>query len=126
MTESEQRGKSMTIRLFASCLLISIYVIITYNILVPNLETKKIIQQIIRFCLTVAFMYFILKGKKWAKDIFSVLLGLGFILGMTMIFGKSSFNTKIPMISMTLIYVWTIYHLNFSSNFKAYFNKILS
>jgi hypothetical protein len=126
MTESEQRGKAMTIRLFASCLLISIYIIVTYNILVPHVETKKILQQIIRFCITVAFMYFIFKGKKWAKDIFSVLLGLGVIFGMTMIFGNSSFNAKIPIITMTLIYVWTIYHLNFSNNFKAYFNKILS
>lgn len=126
MNQAELRGKQKTIRIFASCLLISIYVIVTYNILVPNVEVKKIIQQIIRFCLTLTLMFLILKGKKWAKDIFSLLLGLGILFAIVTIFGNSSFNAKIPMITMTFIYSWTFYHLNFSSDFKAYFNKILS
>lgn len=124
MNELAHKGKIMTIRVFASMLLISIYTIVTYNILVPNVETKKIIQQIVRFALTVLIMYFIFKGMNWAKNIMSVLCAVAILGGLFAIFTPLSLIQKLPLLVLVLIYSFAFYHFNFSKSFKEYFNHI--
>ncbi len=43
MNELARKGKFDTYRLFASVLLISIYTIVSYNLILENVETKKVI-----------------------------------------------------------------------------------
>ncbi|WP_305952694.1 hypothetical protein [Emticicia oligotrophica] len=124
MNELAHKGKIMTIRVFASMLLISIYTIVTYNIVVPNVETKKLIQQIVRFSFTVLIMYFVFQGKTWAKNLMSFLCGLAIVGGLISIFTPITFVQKIPLIVMTLIYSFALYHFNFSQSFKEYFNHL--
>ena len=126
MTELARRGKMFTIRVFASILLISIYVIVSYNIVIDNVETKKIIQQIIRFALTITLMYFVFRGKKLAVQIFTVLFSVAIIQGLFTLFGATPFIGKIPILIMTIIYSLAIYHLNFSKSFKEYFDYLSS
>ena len=121
MNAIAKKGKSYTIRVFASVLLISIYTIVTYNIVLENVETKKLIQQIIRFGLTILLMYFIFKGKKWAVVVFTILFSIGVIIALVALFGGLPFLSKIPLLVMTIIYLAAVYLLNFSRSFKAYF-----
>lgn len=124
MTELAHKGKIMTIRVFASMLLISIYTIVTYNIVVPNVETKKLIQQIVRFSFTVLIMYFVFQGKIWAKNLMSVLCGIAIIGGLIAMFTPITFVQKIPLIVMIIIYLFALFHFNYSISFKEYFNHI--
>lgn len=124
MTELAKKGKMDTIRIFASVLLISIYTIVTYNIVVDQVESKKLIQQIIRFCFTLLLMYFVFKGKKWAVIVFTILFSIGALLAAFAIFQNAPFPNKIPLIVMLLIYSLAVYHLNFSKGFKEYFNYL--
>lgn len=125
MTELAHKGKIMTIRVFASMLLISIYTIVTYNIVVPNVETTKLIQQIVRFSFTVLIMYFVFQGKNWAKNLMSILCGLAIIGGLIAIVSPINFVQKIPLIVMILIYSFALYHFNYSPSFKEYFNYLI-
>jgi hypothetical protein len=122
MNELAKKGKITTIRIFASVLLISIYTIVTYNILIDNVETKKIVQQVVRFCLTLLLMYLVLRGKKWAVVVFTILFSIAALSALFSLFSHMPFSGKIPLVVMTLIYTIAVYHLNFSKSFKEYFN----
>jgi hypothetical protein len=124
MNELARRGKIATIRIFASVLLISIYTIVTYNLVVDNVETKKIVQQVIRFCFTLLLMYFVLRGQKWAVVIFTILFSIAAVAALFPLFNHESLSRKIPLIVMFLIYTIAVYHLNFSKSFKEYFNYL--
>lgn len=124
MNELAKKGKFTTIRIFASVLLISIYVIVSYNILLDNVETSKIIQQIIRFCLTVLLMYFIFKGKRWAVMVFTALFSIAAVGAFFSLFKDIPFWGKTPFAVMVLIYTAAIVHLNFSKSFKEYFSYL--
>lgn len=116
-----RKGKFNTYRIFASVLLVSIYTIVSYNLVMENIESKKLIQQIIRFCLTVLIMFFIFKGQKWAVILFTVLFSIGTLIGLFSLFGSMTFLAKTPILVMTIVYGLAIYHLNFSKSFKEYF-----
>lgn len=124
MNELALIGRNHTIRVFASILLISIYSIVTSNIAADSIESNKIVQQIVRFGLTVMLMYFIFKGKKWAAIVLSVLCVLAVILAVISLFLPVPLPAKIPMVVMIFIYSMTVYHLNFSNSFKEYFHYL--
>ena len=124
MNELAREGRNKTIKVFASVLLISIYVIVTYHLVREFVETKKLIQQIFRFGFTVLLMYFVFKGKNWAKNIFSVLFSIAILGSLVTLFTSIPFVSKIPFITMILIYSLAVYHLNFSESFKEYFNYL--
>ncbi|WP_339833632.1 hypothetical protein [uncultured Flavobacterium sp.] len=123
MNELEKSGKMKTILLAISILLISIHTIYFYHSIRPEFETKKIIQQIIRFSLTFALLYFVYVGKKWAKNISIILFSIG-LLGAIYAFSSNEelpLILKTPFIVMTLVYSIAIYHFAFSKSFKAFF-----
>lgn len=126
MNEFAIRGRNWTIRIFASVILISIYTIVTYNINISPIDTKKLIQQIIRFSLTVTLMYFVLKGKKWSIIVFTVLFSIAIFMAFLTLFSSVAFAAKIPLIVMIIIYSIAVYHLNFSKNFKEYLDYMVS
>jgi hypothetical protein len=113
-------GRNWTIRIFASVLLISIYTIVSYNLVVENIETKKIAQQAIRFALTVLLIYFVFKGKRWATTVLTVLFSIAIAGGIITLFSNIPLAGKIPLLTMTVIYSIAIYHLNFAASFKEY------
>jgi hypothetical protein len=96
MTNSALKGRNLTIRIFASVLLISIYVIVTYQILVDTADAKKLIQQIIRFSLTVLLMYFVFKGKSWAVKVLTVLFSFGVLYAAISLFSAAPLISKTP------------------------------
>lgn len=126
MDELARKGKFNTYRIFASVLLFSIYTIVTYNLVIENVERKKLIQQIVRFFLTILVMFFIFKGQKWAVVLFTVLFSIAAVMGLFSLFSNMTFSAKIPFLLMIIVYGLAIYHLNFSKSFKEYFNYLQS
>lgn len=124
MNELARKGKFNTYRIFASVLLVSIYTIVMYNLVKNNVESEKLVQQIIRFCLTILIMVFILKGYRWAVVLFTILFSIATLMGLISLFGEMTFLAKVPILTMTIVYTLAIYHLNFSKSFKEYFNYL--
>ena len=121
MNYLEQIGKRRTILISISILLVSLHTIYFYNSVVPEIETKKIIQQIIRFLLTVGLLIMIYKGKNWAKVIAIILFSLGVLGAVFGLFSiPKSIILKIPFIVMIFVYSVAIYHFGFSKSFKAF------
>lgn len=121
MNELAKKGKYRTLLVFLSILLVSIHTIYFYHSVRPEIETKKLIQQIIRFCLTVGLLYLIYIGKNWAKNL-AILLFILAIIGA--IYGVLNFETPIiiksPFIVIIIVYSFAIYHLQFSKSFKEF------
>ncbi|MFY7739297.1 MAG: hypothetical protein ACOVQC_02165 [Flavobacterium sp.] len=121
MNYLERIGKRRTILISISILLDSLYTIYFYNSVVPEIETKKIIQQIIRFLLTVGLLVMIYRGKNWAKNIFIILFLIGIFGAIYAFFSVSvSIISKIPLIIKIVVYSAAIYHFGFSKSFKAF------
>ncbi len=118
-----RQGRRQTIGIFVSLLLISLYIIIFYQLYMPQ-DLKKLFQQIIRFGLTGFLMYFIIQGKNWARLTMGILMILAAVLGLISLLIPVPLIYKIPLIVMTIIYSIGIYHLFFSKAFKAYFSYL--
>lgn len=123
MNELVEEGKKKTILISMSIVLVSIHTIYFYHSVLTEIEIKKIVQQSIRFILTVGLLIMVYQGKKWAKNLSLVLFAvsiLGGIIGLATI-NVNSFVNKIPLIVMILIYSIALYHFGFSKGFKAFF-----
>ena len=122
MNELTKIGKKRTILISISVLLISIYTIYFYHSIRPEIESKKLIQQLVRFSLTIGLLIMIYKGKNWAKMVSIVLFSLA-LLGILIALGTlntASIN-KVPLLVMTFVYSMAIYHFGFAKSFKAFF-----
>nr|WP_294932777.1 hypothetical protein [uncultured Flavobacterium sp.] len=123
MNQLEKIGKIKTILISISILLVSLHSIYFYNSIIPEIGSKKIIQQSIRFLLTIGLLIMVYKGKNWARIISIILFSLGVlgaIVGLTTI--TSAVVNKIPFIVMILVYSSALYHFWFSKSFKAFFD----
>lgn len=121
MNELIQIGKRRTILISVSILLVSIHTIYFYHALRPEIETKKIIQQIVRFFLTVGLLYLIYIGKNWAKNIAIVLFTLSAIIALYSAFTiNTSIINKTPFIVMLMVYSFAVYNFTFSKSFTAF------
>ncbi len=122
MNDLVKIGKRRTILISISLLLVSIHTIYFYHSVKPEIETKKLIQQLIRFCLTVGLLIVVYMGKKWAKNISIALFSLATLVAIIGLFSvNGSFINKIPFIVMVTIYSISIYHFGISKSFKAFF-----
>ena len=124
MNELIKTGKKRTLLISISILLVSIHTIYFYHSVRPEIETKKLIQQIIRFLLTVGLLIVVYRGIKWAKILLIVLFSLailGAIIGLISI-DSDSFVGKVPLLVMILVYSIAVYHFGFSNSFKAFFD----
>lgn len=123
MNELIKLGKKRTILISISILLVSIHTIYFYHIVRPEIETKKLIQQVIRFILTFGLLYAVYKGKKWAKTLSIILFSLS-LLGALITVGTIDrpFVNKIPLLVIIFVYSMAIHHFGFSENYKAFFN----
>lgn len=117
----EKLGKKRTILISISILIISLHSIYFYISTTPEIETKKIIQQVIRFFLTVVLLLFIYKGKNWARIVALILFSIGILSGFTGIFSiDKDLILKTPLFVMVFIYSLAIHHFGFSESFKAF------
>jgi hypothetical protein len=124
MNELIKTGKKRTILISISVLLVSLHTIYFYHAVRPEIETKKLIQQIVRFLLTAGLLIAVFKGKKWAKIVSIVLFSLailGAIAAMVAI-ESGSFVNKTPLLVMIFVYSVAVYHFGFSKSFKAFFD----
>ncbi len=122
MNELIKIGRKRTILVSISILLVSIYTIYFYYAVRPEIEVKKLIQQGIRFLLTVGLLIVTYKGKKWAKITSIVLFSLAILasfIGVVTLAGP--FANKIPLLVMIFVYSIAVYHFGVSKSYKAFF-----
>lgn len=123
MTVLAQLGKKRTLLISISILIVSLHTIYYYHSVRPEIESKKLVQQIIRFVLTVALLVFLYKGKNWAKILSTVLFALGAIGAIiAVVIIDAPFAGKIPLLVMTFVYSVAVYHFGFSESYKAFFH----
>ena len=122
MNELTKIGKKRTILISISILLVSIHTIYFYHSVRPEIESKKLIQQIIRFSLTIGLLIMVYKGKNWAKIVSIILFSLA-LLGALVGLGTldTPFINKIPLLVMIFVYSMAIYHFGFAKSFKEFF-----
>ncbi|MCZ4410088.1 hypothetical protein O3Q51_14795 [Cryomorphaceae bacterium 1068] len=126
MDELIKIGKRKTILISIGILLVSIHTIYFYHAVRPEIETKKLIQQIIRFLLTVGLLMVTYKGKKWARILSIILFSLGMVGGLIglVALDSASFINKLPLLVMTFVYSIAVYHFAITKSFKAYFDQL--
>lgn len=122
MNAKTQKGKRQTILISISILLVSLHTIFLYHSVRPELETGKLIQQSIRFLLTVGLLYAVYIGKQWAKLLILALFGLALSMILVSLFTlEGSIFAKLPLLVMITVFSIALYHFGFSENFKAFF-----
>mgnify|MGYP000044141909 CR=1 FL=1 len=122
MTELVKQGKQRTIGVAISMLTVSLIGIILYHVSNSDVDSIKVLSQIIRFSLTIALLVEAYKGKKWAKVVTIILAGLAVLTSIgAFISLEGSLLGKIPFIIMAVVYGITIYHFGFSKSFKAFY-----
>lgn len=122
MNELSKLGKKRTILISISILLVSIHTIYFYHSVRPEIESKKLIQQIIRFLLTVGLLIMVYKGKNWAKIVSIILFSLALLGALFGLFTlQTPFINKVPMLVMIFVYSMAIYHFGFAQSFKEFF-----
>ena len=123
MTELIKTGKNRTLLISISILLVSLHTIYFYHAVRPEIETKKLIQQIIRFILTVGLLIVVYKGKKWAKIVSLILFSIAILVALRglLTIESKSFIIKVPLIVMIMVYSLAVYHFGMSKSYKAFF-----
>ncbi|NUY82687.1 hypothetical protein HUK80_17425 [Flavobacterium sp. MAH-1] len=118
MNHLEKKGQIRTILISVSILLVSIHTILYY---ISTVGTDKILQQGVRFLLTVALIILVYNGKNWARIIFLILFGLG-ILGalFSLFFREQETVLKLPFIVMIIVYSLSLYHFGVSESYRAF------
>jgi hypothetical protein len=123
MNELARIGKRKTILISISILLVSIHTIYFYHSVRPEIETKKLIQQLIRFLLTIGLLIMVYKGKNWAKIVSIILFSLAIVFAL---FGLANldipFINKVPLLVMVFVYSISIYHFGIDKSFKEFFS----
>ena len=121
MNDIIKTGKYRTILISISILLVSLHTIFFYNSVFKEVENKKIIQQSVRFILTIGLLVMVYKGKNWARVISIILFSIaviGAVVGIVSI--EKDLLVKTPLFVMTFVYSMAIYHFGFSQSFKAF------
>ena len=121
MNELARQGRSQTIAISISIILISMFVIAFYHIPQDSVDPKKFFQQIVRFVLTLVLLYFLFQGKNWARITLLVLFSLAILSSLILLFIPVPLAAKVPFLVMIIIYGLGAYNLYFSRSFKAYF-----
>ena len=125
MNELAKIGKKNTILISISIILVSLFTIYSYNRNVPFVETKKIIQQAIRFILTIVLLYFLYLGREWARKTILVLFTLAILFAIVSLLSiNATFLAKTPLFVMIFVYSTALYHFGFSKSYKEYVKTI--
>ncbi|MBE0393371.1 hypothetical protein BJQ96_03235 [Flavobacterium sp. PL0002] len=122
MNELAKIGKGKTILISISILLVSIHTIYFYQSVRPEIESTKLVRQLISFLFTIGLLIMVYKGKKWAKITSIGLFSLALLVAVISLFTlEVPFINKVPLLVMTLVYSISIYHFGFAKSFKEFF-----
>lgn len=122
MNELTKIGKKRTILISISILLVSIHSIYFYHSVRPEIESKKLIPQIIRFSLTIGLLIMVYKGKNWARIVSIILFSLAIIGGLIgFVALDAPLINKVPLLVMIFVYSIAIYHFGFGESFKEFY-----
>ncbi len=114
-------GKKRAIICAISILLVSVYTIYAYHANKTEIDMPKLIQQIIRFVFTIILLYFLYKGKHWAKVVMLILFSLGTAIAIYYFLTiEAPFLVTLPLLVMIFVYSVSIYHFGFSKSFQAF------
>lgn len=120
MTQLEKLGKKRTILISISVLLVSLHTIYYYQSILPEIDVRKLVQQMIRFAFTVLLLYHVYKGKNWAKIVMIILFSLGSLIGIVSLFLlEQDIVLKIPLLVMIIVYSLSVYHFS-SKSYKVF------
>ena len=127
MNELIYLGKKRTILIAISIILFSLYTIYFEQTSNHEIDSEKLIKQIIRFCLTIGLLYLVFIVKNWARILAIVLFILAIIGSITAIVTiKVNIALKIPFFVLIFIYGMAIYHFSYAKSFKAYWESLQS
>lgn len=116
-----KEGRRNMLLVSASILLVSIHTIYFYHSVRPEIEEKKLLQQGVRFLLTIGLLIMIYQGKKWAIIVATVLFSLAIATAVFgMFFVEGPWVGKIPLAVMVFVYSWALLVFNRSNGFKAF------
>ncbi len=122
MNELAKIGKKKTILTSLSVLLVSIHTIYFYHSVRPEIDSDKLIQQIIRFSLTLILLIMVYKGKNWAKIISLILFSIALLAALIALLTlKAPIVNKTPLFVMVFVYSMAIRHFGFTDSFKEFF-----
>ncbi len=122
MNELAKIGKKKTILTSLSVLLVSIHTIYFYHSVRPEIDSGKLIQQIIRFSLTLILLIMVYKGKNWAKIISLILFSVALLAALVgLLTLKAPMVNKTPLFVMVFVYSMAIRHFGFTDSFKEFF-----
>ncbi|MEL6651362.1 MAG: hypothetical protein AAFQ87_11210 [Bacteroidota bacterium] len=122
MDSQIRKGRSHTIFISISVLLVSLHTIYLYQSVLPEVDDGKLVQQIFRFALTAFLLFMAYRGKNWARILMVVLFSLGVltVIGSLFIIQQDSLLAYLPLAVMLIVYSMAIYHFGVSKNFKAF------
>lgn len=121
MNTLQKTGQKRTILISISIVLVSIHTIYFYHSLMPEFEVKKLIQQGVRFLLTIGLLFMIYKGKNWARILGVLLFAIAALTAIYSIFTvNTSLINKTPFMVMSFVYSVAVYHFYFSKSFKSF------
>lgn len=121
MNYLERKGKRRTINISISMLLLTIYSIYINQSSRPEIDTTKLVTQIIRTFLTGGILLFVYEGKDWARIITIILSAIAVIMALGVIFTTEHPTImEVPFFVMIIIYSDAIYHFGFSESYKAF------
>jgi len=102
-------------------LLLTIYSIYINQSSRPEIDTTKLVTQIIRTFLTGGILLFVYEGKDWARIITIILSAIAVIMALGVIFTTEHPTImEVPFFVMIIIYSDAIYHFGFSESYKAF------
>ncbi|UUC44577.1 hypothetical protein [Flavobacterium cerinum] len=118
MNPIQKKGQKQTIQVSISILLVSVNTIYSY---ISKLGTDRILEQGIRFVLTVALLVVLYKGKKWARVVALFLFGIAIFRAIGGLFIlEADLLAKVPVIVMIVVYSVAIYHFGASDYYMAF------
>jgi len=88
-----------------------------------DFTTKEISKELIRFALELGIYYAILKGKKWARVIITILFSFGILISFIAIISFCYTIVNLVFMALILSYAYAIYFFNADKDFKIYFES---
>ena len=120
MDELVQDGKGKFKAVALTLLGMSLYVIISYHVVNEMVDQGRLVKQVVRFGLEILLLILIYRGVRWARLLFSFLLGIG-VIGFGVLLFMGGMNTDfVSLILMIVIYSNAIYAFNFSPSVAAF------
>ncbi|MFN8345108.1 MAG: hypothetical protein U0X91_08895 [Spirosomataceae bacterium] len=117
MNQTERTGKKLISILFTVALLLSVIIIVVYNIRIGH---ENIIPQTVRTLFSALMMLLTYQGQRWAKWILAAIYTFGAVILFTEI-GESEYKTEIYINGFLFnFYIIFIFFLLFSKPVSAF------